>query len=125
MPRRSKTVLLIDDDENSLAGWSLFLQEVGYKVMSTTSALEGLELFGTQMVDAVVLDYSMPEMDGAEASATMKRIKPEVPIILFSGYDVPEPLLRTVDLVLAKGLPAHILVTKIDSLLKISETHVC
>ncbi|SRR6266571_6504432 len=125
MPRCSKTVLLIDDDENSLAGWSLFLQEVGYKVMSTTSALEGLELFGTQLVDAVVLDYSMPEMDGGEAAATMKRIKPEVPIILFSGYEVPEPVLQRVDLVLAKGLPAHILVTKIDSLLKISETHVC
>src|SRR5215469_11880709 len=86
MSRSKKTVLLVDDEQNALSGWSLYLQGCGYKVVNARTSQEGLEFFATKtFVDAVVLDYRMPEMDGDEVAAYMKRMKPEVVILMFSG----------------------------------------
>jgi CheY-like chemotaxis protein len=85
LSRHSKTVLFIDDERNALSGWSLFLQGAGYNVVSASEVEEGLQFFATKQVDAVALDYHMPEMNGNEAAALMKRKKREVVILMFSG----------------------------------------
>ena len=117
MGRSGKTVLCIDDHQNALAAWSLFLHGEGFTVLSATNPTEGLQLFSTQQVDAVLLDYAMPEMDGAEVAAAMKRIKPQVPVIIFTGHQPPAALARTVDAIMIKGKPPHALVAKLDELL--------
>jgi CheY-like chemotaxis protein len=112
-------VLCIDDHENALAGWSLYLQGAGYLVMSATNPTEGLELFGTKPIDAVLLDYSMPDMDGSEVAQAMKRIKPDVPVILFSGRVLPKHAVELVDAVIFKGEPPQNVLNKLDELLKV------
>jgi CheY-like chemotaxis protein len=117
LPRASKTVLCIDDHQNAVAGWSLYLHGAGYRVLTSTEPTEGLELFATQPVDAVLLDYTMPGMDGAEVSRCMKRMKPGVPIILFSGHILPNAAVEAVDAVLFKGEPPQNVLGKLDELL--------
>ena len=117
LPRAGKTVLCIDDHPNALAGWSLYLQEAGYGVVTSIDANEGLELFATRPVDVVLLDHTMPGMDGPEVARSMKRMKPAVPIILFSGHVLPKTALEQVDAVLFKGEPPQNVLSKIDELL--------
>ena len=87
------SVLCVDDYETSLAGWCLYLQSVGFSVTTARTAQEGLQLFAVSPVDVVLLDYAMPDSNGDEVAAMMKRIKPEVRILMLSGEpNVPEKL---------------------------------
>jgi DNA-binding NtrC family response regulator len=122
MPRRKHTILCVDDNQVAVSGWSLYLQQQGYSVVSAFAAEEGLHLFATQPVSAVLLDYSMPELDGTAVSALMKRMKPEVPIILFTGVsELPTDVLATVDGFMVKGKPPREMLQIIDRLLKVEE----
>jgi CheY-like chemotaxis protein len=61
-------------------------------------------MFARHRVPAVVLDYKMPEMSGAEVAAALKRLDPEVKIMLYSAYlDFPKEELRWVDTYATKG----------------------
>lgn len=117
MTRQAKTILCIDDHQNALAGWSLLLHNVGYRVLSAADPSEGLQLFGTSHVDAVVLDYQMPEMDGARVAAAMKQMKPAVPVVMFTAHSLPRELEQRVDGVIVKGRPPQVLISKLDELL--------
>jgi CheY-like chemotaxis protein len=123
MQRESKTVLFIDDDANALSGWSLYLRGTGYQVVSAASVQEGLEFFATKAVDAVVLDYRMPEMDGDEAAGHMKRIKPDVVIVMFScDMNASRSEHPSIDHFLVKGLHPSALVHSLDVLLGIEQS---
>jgi len=118
MARVGKTLLCIDDHETAAAGWCLYLQNAGYSVESAFGADEGLLLFATQPIDLVILDYAMPGADGGEVAATMKRIKPDVRILMFSGVRaVPESARAHVDAFLEKGQHPTVVLAKIDELL--------
>ena len=122
MPRRKHTILCIDDNQVAVSGWSLYLQQHGYTVVSAFASEEGLQLFATQPVSAVILDYNLPELDGTAVSALMKRMKPEVPIILFTGVsELPTEVLATVDGFMVKGKPPSEMLQIIDRLLGIPE----
>lgn len=74
-------------------------------MLTALSGPEGLELFADNFVEAVVLDYSMPGMNGDEVAAAMKSQKPEVKILLLSAYvDLPDEALRNVDRRAVKGV---------------------
>ncbi|HEY6937183.1 MAG TPA: response regulator [Terriglobales bacterium] len=119
MSAGQKTLLCIDDHKPSLAGWCLYLQGAGYSVETAHGAQEGLQLFATQPIDLVLLDYAMPEADGGEVAATMKRIKPQVRIVMFSGVsEVPPEARAHVDAFLQKGQPPSVVLQKIDELLQ-------
>jgi CheY-like chemotaxis protein len=90
------TILCVEDYETSLAGWCLYLQNAAYSVTRARTAQEGLERFAVSPVDLVLLGYAMPEMNGDDVAATMKRIKPDVRILMFSGVpDVPAECLAS------------------------------
>jgi len=118
MVAERKTVLCIDDYETSAAGWCLFLQSFGYSVTTAFSAQEGLQLFATSPVDLVMLDYTMPDLNGGEVAEAMKRMKPHVPVLLFSGIsEIPGPTRQHVDAFLQKGIAPGIVLQKIEELL--------
>ena len=85
MARRQKTLLCVDDNQSSLKIWKIILEDFGYKVLTASSGSEGLEVFASNAIDAVILDYQMPEMHGELVAAEMKRTNPEIPILMLSG----------------------------------------
>lgn len=62
-------ILCIDDEPKGLQVRQVLLEMDGYRVLTATSGREGLELFATNPVRTVVLDYRMPEMDGGQVAA--------------------------------------------------------
>jgi CheY-like chemotaxis protein len=118
MSHRKATILCIDDHWNGLLGRKILLENNGYEVLEATGGAEGLELFLSHSVDAVVLDYQMPGMNGDVVAAKMKRAKSDVPIMLLSAYGpLPESKLATVDTFLSKSQPPMILLSTLQDLL--------
>jgi len=97
-------ILCIDDEPLGLRVRKFLLEHAGYSVLTAEGGREGLELFSAHAVEAVVLDYAMPEMNGAEVAQEMKRRNPAVPILMLSAYvDLPDDALRYVDARALKG----------------------
>jgi CheY-like chemotaxis protein len=118
MSRLKATILCIDDHWNGLIGRKLFLESNGYEVLEATGGDEGLKLFKSHSVDAVVLDYQMPGMNGDVVAAKMKRVKSHVPIMLLSAYGpLPANKLESVDTFLSKSQPPKILLSTLHDLL--------
>ena len=112
------TILCIDDHWNGLIGRKVLLESNGYKVLEAQGGDEGLKLFVSHSVDAVVLDYQMPGMNGDVVAAKMKRAKSHVPIMLLSAYGpFPTSKLQAVDTFLSKSQPPRVLLSALRDLL--------
>jgi CheY-like chemotaxis protein len=97
-------VLCVDDEAAILCLLQSALMANGYAVLTSTDGLGALKLMSGRRVDAIILDYSMPGMNGDEVAVEMKRIRPDTPIILFSGScDIPSRALAHVDAFVQKG----------------------
>jgi CheY-like chemotaxis protein/two-component sensor histidine kinase len=98
------TILLIDDEMAGLLPRKLLLESAGYCVLEARSGAEGIRVFQSRKVDAVILDYWMSGMKGTAVAAELKRINPAVPIIVLSGMsDLPGEASGTVDQWIVKG----------------------
>lgn len=98
------TILIIDDEAVGLQIRKWVLEAAGYRVLTAEDGRTGLRIFGGEAVDAVVLDYNMPEMNGGEVALAMRRVKPQIPIMLLSAYlNMPDEVIRLVDRFLPKG----------------------
>jgi CheY-like chemotaxis protein len=96
-PTTKRTILCIDDDEAILSYEKALLERSGYAVLTASSPQKGLRLATTCNCDAVLLDYEMPGMNGDEVALAIKRLRPELLVILLSGSDVPAHALASVD----------------------------
>lgn len=113
------TILCVDDESHGLMIRRMLLERAGYSVLTAETAREGLTLFSYQAVDAVVLDYYLPDVDGARVATAMRLMKPEVPIILFSvQWSLPEDAHRIADAVLGKGQHPAGLLNLLEHLLR-------
>jgi two-component system response regulator MprA len=111
-------ILCIDDEPNVLITRKLVLQSAGYEVVTAASGVEGLRLFALRRPDAVVLDFFMPEMDGATVARLMKRSDPTVPIVMLSAnIDIPSEAQGFVDDFVTKGACPPVLLGKLNALL--------
>ncbi len=81
-------ILFIDDEEIMVEVGKVMLERLGYRVTVKTSSLEALEIFqdNPNQFDAVVTDQTMPHMTGADLAQKMLTIRPDLPIILCTGY---------------------------------------
>jgi len=119
MSRAKTTILCIDDHWKGLIRRKRLLEENGYQVLEATNGAEGLELFLSQPVDAVILDYQMPGMSGDAVAAKMKSISPQVPILLLSAYGpLPKAKLKAVDAFLPEMQPPMILLSTLQQMLE-------
>ena len=96
-PTTKRIILCIDDDEAILSYEKALLERSGYAVLTASSPQKGLRLATTCKCDAVLLDYEMPGMNGDEVALAIKRLRPELLVILLSGSDVPTHALASVD----------------------------
>jgi CheY-like chemotaxis protein len=104
----SKTILCIDDDDGMLCYQKALFERRGYRVLTAASARQGVRIAAACAVAAVIVDYHMPEMNGHEVAIEIKRLKPQIPIVLFSSDEaIPEPALNVVDAFVSKNEAPH------------------
>jgi PAS domain S-box-containing protein len=85
VPRLS--VLVVDDDSLVLTSTSLLLEDLGHRVISATSGSQALTLFDQgEVIDLLITDMAMPHMSGAQLAHAVRVLKPDLPIILATGY---------------------------------------
>ena len=101
---QGRAVLCVDDEAVGLQVRKILLEREGYRVLTASNGADGLSLFQQNQIHAVVLDYSMPGMDGGQVAAAMRQSNPKIPILLLSAYvSLPEEVLGHVDRYLTKG----------------------
>jgi len=93
---KNELVMVIDDEEIIRRTAKSMLERFGYTVVVAENGKEGIELFQVlaEKVTAVLLDMTMPIMNGEEAFSQLKAIKPDVKVILSSGYNEVEAVRR-------------------------------
>ena len=109
----TERILFIDDETAIVDMVKQMLESLGYQVTTRTSSIEALELFKAKAnsFDLVITDMTMPNMSGDKLAGELMRVKPEIPVILCSGYSartsqdqamamgirafVPKPILRS------------------------------
>jgi len=86
--RGTERILFIDDEADLVEVAKSLLETLGYRVKATTSSKEALELFesSADRFDLVVTDMTMPEMTGDKLARKMMEIRPDIPVILYTGY---------------------------------------
>jgi PAS domain S-box-containing protein len=84
-----KSVLLIDDETYILDIIGLMLEELGCKTRHASTAMQGIDMFATHHdeIDLVIMDMTMPEMDGLSCAKKLLEIDAEAVIVLSSGYN--------------------------------------
>jgi CheY-like chemotaxis protein len=113
-----RRLLCVDDDSSFRQFYKNLLGSYGYDVTVASNGRQALKLFLSRKVDAVVTDFEMPGMSGGELAARLKRLRPELPVLLMSGskavQETPPP---SVDMTVGKGLSTTKLVDQIEALL--------
>jgi two-component system, cell cycle sensor histidine kinase and response regulator CckA len=86
--RGSGTVLFADDEESLCLLAAKMLRRLGYRVITAKDGLEAVSLFRSRRaeIDLVILDLTMPRLDGAQAFAELRALDPDVRVVLASGY---------------------------------------
>ena len=87
-PTGHESVLLIDDEEDVLEMMHTMIEKLGYQVISKNSSIQALDTFRNhpRQFDLVITDQTMPEMTGMELIDQLIRIRPDIPVILCTGY---------------------------------------
>ena len=96
----SEQILLVDDEEGPVMVEKLMLKELGYRVMTAESGKEAIEIYAknTDTVDLIALDMIMPEMSGKATFEELKKINPDVRVLLVSGYSLNKQVEDLLDL---------------------------
>ncbi len=86
--KATEHILLVDDEELLVTSAKWMLEMIGYKVTSMTNSLESLELFRSNPEDynLVITDLTMPGLTGDRLAAEIIAIKPDMPVIISTGY---------------------------------------
>jgi PAS domain S-box-containing protein len=84
---RKLVILTVDDDPLVALNTSALLEELGHKVYSASSGMRALEILcREESIDLLITDQVMPGMTGAELASKIRAEKPELPVILATGY---------------------------------------
>jgi DNA-binding response OmpR family regulator len=86
-------VLCVENHSEYLTALTDMLEAAGYEVLSAQTGDQALIKFATQPVQGVLLEYDLPDATGSAVRAEMKRIKPEIPVLLFTGIGSQTPFL--------------------------------
>ncbi len=113
-----QTILIIDDDKDLREIMTLKLNQTGFVATTAANGKEGLDQLKTAQPDLVLLDMSMPEMDGAE---TLWHIRHDLgltklPVIFLTNYGEVRPDLRSLDAKYAQEAGANGYIRKTDDL---------
>jgi CheY-like chemotaxis protein len=88
LPGGSERILLVDDEPSLVDVGQKLLEHLGYRVFSAYSSPEALEIFkrNPHQFDLVITDFTMPGLTGAKLAEELLRIRPDLPIIMSTGF---------------------------------------
>jgi CheY-like chemotaxis protein len=96
------------------------LQENGYELLTAATGHEGLQLFRSRPVDAIVLEYNLGLLDGALIASEIKQVRPTIPIVMLAEHaKLPEGALQAVDVLVSTSDPPHFLWAAVHFLLTV------
>jgi len=86
--RGEESILLVEDEEELAAAVAEMLSSLGYRVVAQTSGVDALDTFRSapDEFDLVITDQTMPGITGKELAAEIVRIRPDIPIVLCTGF---------------------------------------
>jgi len=119
MSRDKATILYIYDRLNPKNGRKLLLQQHGYQVLEATNGLDGIHMFSSQTVDAVILDCHTPGTSSDAVASQIKHINAKVPIVLLSTLEAQtDTKFESTDLHLSKSQSPTFFVSSLQQLLE-------
>ena len=88
IPTGTEKILVVDDEERALSIMKVVLERLGYKVTAMTSSLKAMELFkeDPHRYDLLLTDLIMPQLDGDKLVSEIIEIRPDMPVIITSGF---------------------------------------
>jgi len=86
-------VLCVENQPRCLVSLIELLQAAGYEVIPATSGAEALKILVDEEFEGILLEYDLPDLIGTAVRREMKRIRPEVPVMLFTGMGSEAPYL--------------------------------
>jgi CheY-like chemotaxis protein len=88
LPKGTEQILLVDDEEPIVSMESQMLERLRYKVTARTSSIDSLETFRAtpDKLDLVITDMTMSNMTGIQLSQKLLEIRPDIPIIICTGF---------------------------------------
>jgi CheY-like chemotaxis protein len=117
---KALTVMCVDDDAGIRELYRALLGEHGYEVIAASNGRHALHVFESKEnnIDAVILDYEMPGMNGLELAAWLKQRDPTLPVIMISGaHPDLEEMAPYVDAAMGKGVPLRHILDRLQLLL--------
>ena len=93
-PMTNCRILFVDDDQDILTMVNQYLEMQGYDITTVNSGMKALDLIKDQEIDVVFTDYKMPEFNGLELLAAIKQYKPEIEVIIVTGYGSMESAIQ-------------------------------
>ena len=112
------TILCIDDNRNILEMNKALLESNGHRALIAPDGPTGIALTRKHSIDAVVLDFNMPGMDGAQVAEVLMKEQPKLPVVIWSGCAdiIPESLKWFADALLYKGDGPATLLSAVEKL---------
>ena len=96
------------------------LQENGYKLLTATNGYEGLRLFKSRPVDAIVLEYHRGLSNGTVIADEIKLARPEIPIVMLTEHlELPNGALKSIDALVTKSDGIHFLLAAVHFMLNV------
>jgi DNA-binding NtrC family response regulator len=86
-------VLCVENQPEYLEVLKSMLEAAGFEVISASTGKQALSVLKDDAVQGVLLEYDLPDFTGSAVRSEMKRIKPDVPVLLFAGVGTQTPLL--------------------------------
>lgn len=88
LPQGTERILLVDDEKEVMETFRQMLTYLGYSVFSTTSGFEALDVLckAPDQFDLLITDQTMPKITGVRLASEVKRIRPDLPVLLCSGF---------------------------------------
>lgn len=91
--RPSAKVLCVESQYDHWIALRYMLEAHGYEVVHASTGEQALDVLRVENVDGILLEYDLPDGTGAELRPRLKKLKPEVPILLFAGVGAQTPFL--------------------------------
>ena len=86
-------ILCVENQPEDMAVLTYMLEGIGYEVMPATNGEQAVDMLTKQAIDGILLEYNLPDAIGTTVRTRLKAIRPDVPVLLFTGVGRQTPFM--------------------------------